>query len=588
MSLSISEIRTWKPGELTAMGAEVTGQGIHLEEEAAAVARQGSGISGNWDGPAATAAASAIGRESKAEVNGAAAMYSLADALDHGAQTLAAAKEKVLSAVDAATGAGFHVADDGSVTPPPPQSAAVHLAGTVLNPVALAAEAAQLQEKASAHAAAIKAALVAAQEANQHVASDIRKAVEALHEQAASPVYGSFASATASTDAKVTKYLNGSAKLPTSPAALNALWMGLSTGDKRALAAKFPNIGQMDGIPCAERDLLNRSGLDTQLQQMQSEKAALLTKWKGHVPPMHEPGYQLPPSPQYAQYAADMARVATLSGLIKGSLAIKSKLSQKGSQHFLLGYKPHAGLGQAIVAQGNPDTATNVVTFVPGMTSKLAGMGGPSGGLTRMEHLYNWMKWNEAPGQRSAVVTWYGYNAPQNIAGDTRSPADAHAGAPALAHFTHGLRATHDGAPSYNSVFAHSYGATVAFDSAYGKNHLDANSIAVMGPAGMGDATNVHQLHLQSYHGEKPTVWTTTASGDAIPMLSDGPAHFLGLTHNGIYPNTPGDGVRQFDSNPLHWYEAQPLSAHGSYWDPGSQSLQNLGAIGLNEPKLVN
>jgi len=102
--------------------------------------------------------------------------------------------------------------------------------------------------------------------------------------------------------------------------------------------------------------------------------------------------------------------------------------------------------GRGIIATGNPDTAKNVATFVPGTGSKLSGIGGDLGRSEAMRKAA--LKAGEPS---TAVVTWYGYNAPPGLT-DAMQDKYADAGAPDLDHFQDGLRGTHDGPRSHNVV----------------------------------------------------------------------------------------------------------------------------------------
>lgn len=589
-AMGIHEVETWKPGGLSADADELSTKVKSFEQDINAVSSRGMRVPDFWEGPAGEAVVEDVGRTKRAGVNGAEALLTVVDALNAGAQDLAAAKERVLSLRDAAQSAGFTVHDDGTVIPPSDTVSAAAIGGSALNPVAMAAQAreqAQKKQQAAEFTRQLRHALALAEEADQRTGHQVSSALAAVHEQAASPDYSGFAAALAgaSHDKKISKYLGPNAQpLPSSPAALAALWGGLSAREKEALAAKYPDLGQRDGIPCAERDLFNRAGFDSQLSQMQSQKAALQAKWDGHVPEQYIPGNPTgtwKPNPAYKTYVNDMARVATLAGLIKGANAIKGRLNKKG--YYLLGFKPHEGVGQAILAHGDPDTATNVVTFVPGTTASLKGMAGRGGGLSRTDHLYDAMAARAAPGQKPAVVTWYGYNAPQHVLGDAKSPADAQAAVPALDRFQAGLRATHQGSTSFNSVFGHSYAATLISDAASGKHHLDANNVTFMGPSGAGNAHSFKDFHLQSYGHEKPTLYTAVAPGDPIPSLSQG-GRQIGIVDDGVNPADPSFGGRSFPA-PISTTKEfwDPIATHGSYWDPGSPGLAGQAYIGLNQ-----
>lgn len=133
----------------------------------------------------------------------------------------------------------------------------------------------------------------------------------------------------------------------------------------------------------------------------------------------------------------------------RGIETIRARLSSDQPQRaYLLGFDP-AGNGKTVVAVGNPDTADNVVTYVPGTG---AGLRSVPTDLDRAELMVKQANMLDS-GVATSAVLWIGYEAPQDIAtfrpgrGDAIDPGFAARGAPVLDSFQDGLRATHGARP---------------------------------------------------------------------------------------------------------------------------------------------
>ncbi|MFC8930850.1 alpha/beta hydrolase [Rhodococcus sp. NPDC057135] len=80
----------------------------------------------------------------------------------------------------------------------------------------------------------------------------------------------------------------------------------------------------------------------------------------------------------------------------------------------------------------------------------------------------------------TSVATWYGYDAPQTI---RQAGLDGYAdgGAGSLGRFQDGLRASHDGTHSCNTVIGHICGSTVIGAAASDGRSMDANDLFFVG-----------------------------------------------------------------------------------------------------------
>ena len=121
----------------------------------------------------------------------------------------------------------------------------------------------------------------------------------------------------------------------------------------------------------------------------------------------------------------------------------------------------------AIVSSGNPDTATHVSTLVPGIGTNVRGDLGDY--IARNDRLRHQTTHAGLDPANVATISYLGYVAPKNNAADLSitQAADigfAERGAPKLARFEEGLRASADarGHQFTNTLLGHSYGSTTS------------------------------------------------------------------------------------------------------------------------------
>jgi len=348
------------------------------------------------------------------------------------------------------------------------------------------------------------------------------------------------------------------------PKAVKAWWSSLSPAEREFLIRERPDvIGWLDGVPAADRDEANRlvltataAGLEDRLRQLES---------KGQLTPQEQ------------------AELTALRERLKGVNAIRNRIAATGlgqERVYLMGFDT-AGHGHVVLAIGDPDAADNVVTYVPGTGSSLDHAGGDITRADRMTQEANTFD----PSRRTSTILWIGYDAPQNIVPEATQPGWAQNGADDLDRFQDGLRVTHEGARSHNTVVGHSYGSTVVGYTASGYG-LDADDVIFVGSPGVGTDT-VGGLHGADGQPLPPDhVWSSHARHDPIQYAS--PAHPWPWDRHGNLvpddqlvhgqnPTEPEFGARTFTSDP-----GEPLAtmkAHSQYWDPYSTSLRNMTYI---------
>ena len=219
----------------------------------------------------------------------------------------------------------------------------------------------------------------------------------------------------------------------TNPAEVNAWWKALSTSQQHGLLREFPaQIGWLDGLPATARDEANRITLAAGKQQLQGQLAGL----DAREPPATVTGGgrfgtgQMP-NPAWQQWHD---QVTAIQGKLAGISAVENSLALGGKNgypdSYLLGFDTN-GNGHAIVSFGNPDTADNVVSYVPGLGSKITGAYADIGRAAVLWKQANFFD----PSARTASLYWLNYNAPQLSLSSLLSsqsvalPDDAQAGA---------------------------------------------------------------------------------------------------------------------------------------------------------------
>lgn len=152
-------------------------------------------------------------------------------------------------------------------------------------------------------------------------------------------------------------------------------------------------------------------------------------------------------------------------------------------------------------------------------------------------------------------------------------PDPARAGAGGLDAFESGPRVSHVGPASTDTDIGHSYGTALVGAAASGGHQLDAdNIIAVASPGMLVD--HASDLHINP----GGTVYAMTDPHDPI-----GPANLF--TQFTLGPNPTGSDFGAHDLYAGSGVGSGPGGfiptggAHGSYWNPKTPAIANLGAV---------
>ena len=517
-----------------------------------------------WSGPAANAAATKANQLSDAAEELAAegamlrrAAGDVSDAITgvlngvHEVQSLAAAHE-------------FHIGDDGAITGGPPP---VCTAGDPDGSVAAAANqriVAELRDR-------IQEVLRSAEDVDNDFCAVLDRI---LSNHAIDPGNGHTDLAAAGNSGAAL----GSLSIPPPPAgdgspADNAAWWAtLSPNQRAVLTRDHPElIGLRDGLSTESRDAANKILLGRTRTDLVSQRDNIQHQIDGL---RHTAGGDIVLNDQSA-YNKLKAQLDDINGKLGGVDAIYNRLNHplNGHQAFLLKIDPSVA-GKAIVASGNPDTAQNVATFVPGTGSGLDDIGG---NMYRSDVMLRSAE--DAGSESTAVITWVGYDAPPTIP-DAASTSYANNAEQPLNNFQDGLHVAHQGAPAHTTVIGHSYGTTAVGQTA--RDHgLAANDLVFVGSPGVG-VEHANQLHLDGVPTDQTGhhVYSSNAPTDPVPAPTNLDIPLAdGIDPLGPDPTTSWFGGQTFQSDP-----GNPLHSHSDYWNAGSSSLREMGKIIAGNP----
>jgi hypothetical protein len=364
------------------------------------------------------------------------------------------------------------------------------------------------------------------------------------------------------------------------PADVHAWWDSLTPEQQDQAIHDHPDlVGALDGVPAADRDAANRAVLDRDITDLNDRKQSLSARQEyilsmadqGRLEELY-PGAGNPTGAALAELDHIKDQRSQIDGTLTGANTIKSRLADPNKPAaFLLGFSA-ADDGRAIVSVGNPDVAHNVVTYVPGTMSDLPSV---SGDLQRADIMAADANRFDQSGRTTASVLWLGYD-PPDMFNNAGSGSYAEHATHDLQNFESGLRATHDGQASHNTIIGHSYGTTTVGYAAREGNGLAVNDVIFVGSPGVGVDT-ASDLHIQ---GTASNVWASTAANDVIRFTG-----FEDTMRFGENPDNPGFGGRQFTSAPGSW---NPVATHSEYWDPHNPSRDNIANIIIGQKDRVH
>ncbi|QKT08631.1 hypothetical protein HUN08_16540 [Gordonia sp. X0973] len=362
--------------------------------------------------------------------------------------------------------------------------------------------------------------------------------------------------------------------LPTDPRQFHDLWVKLTAEEKDYLYSKDHTIGNRDGMPFVDRDHYNRAHL-TELQSQAQKRLDDMAKehpsWVGKESFVDTHPHNRGNHKERWDFEHWKDRYNAEKSKLDGLNQVLSTVNKNDGNHRYLGMVDDKG--HAAVSIGNPDTARDNVTFVPGTGVDETRMDNYDNKMLRIQQSALSADRSLHPGD-VAVTTWMGYDRPMSLA-DAAHRSYATDSAAALDSFQDGVRISHEGPRSFNSIIGHSYGSTMVGAAASGDHHLDVDRVVAIGSPGM----LVH--HAADLHIDAPDqVYASRADNDIIEYAEG--------TTLGPGPTGSADfGAHRFDSAPgpntgWSWMGLPSVDAHSSYFDPGSAGLLNMGQLVTN------
>jgi hypothetical protein len=311
------------------------------------------------------------------------------------------------------------------------------------------------------------------------------------------------------------------------------------------------NLTQLDGIPVDVRDQAARLAVHQERDSLTALAATSL------------------PGATAKRVRDELAALESISDRLDGQFA--------ESRPYLLAID--ALNDRAVIASGNPDRATNVVTVVPGVGSGLTKVGES---LDAMDNIMSAATARAQDFDDVATISWLDYQAPTDLE-HAASLAPATTAGHDLDRFDEGLRMTHLEKPAHDTTVGHSYGSTVVGLAAT-SHSFTADDVVLVGSPGVG-VDQAADLGMDPSH-----VWATMAADDPIRLAVDPVARAKAAMTGqasaamwfGTAPTAPEFGGQTFASSSGDLLN--PLAAHLSYFDESARSLTNIADIAIGRP----
>ena len=385
-----------------------------------------------------------------------------------------------------------------------------------------------------------------------------------------------------------------------------AWWKSLPEERRRFLIDHCPDdIRHLDGLPATIRNEANRNALYGYVDAHGTKRQGALADAKEAFEKAEHkldlltrqvtPADRLLAGPIFAPTALTAARkeYARTAEIYESLKTIHDQIdSSKRSDAYLLdfNYDTKHHRTTAIVASGNPDTASYVSTLVPGIGTNVHDSLGQY--IDINDRLRAQTRHAGVDPNDVATISYLGYVAPKNSLHDLGifQAADidyAKEGAPKIARFMEGLRA-HGNANNHrfiNTLATHSYGSTTGGIAATQTAPGTIDRLILTGSPGSGvqsiDQYNVPKGHVyESSVPENDMVqdlgFDSTYGRD--PKKPEGITHLSGdATDSERYKPLPPANERW--AYPTGQQTPHPLSNHSTYFDWGTRTSQDFAHI---------
>ncbi|GAB3141266.1 hypothetical protein GCM10027290_13640 [Micromonospora sonneratiae] len=261
--------------------------------------------------------------------------------------------------------------------------------------------------------------------------------------------------------------------MSSTPSQVQAWWSGLDKSQQDFLIQSQPDkIGSLDGIPADARHRANMIRLAA-LHELLSKKSDKITADLMAGFPVW--GFD------FDKLRSGVDALGALQKRIESLELLKGMIdkSRSGDQPplYLLDIGA-SGDGKAIVAVGNPDTASHLSVYIPGTGAKLDEF------QEEVETAQaNYRAATTHTKDSVSSIVWLGYDAPEWKWGDGPTN-DFHAkrAAPELRSFLNGMAVTHEVDRQHVTLLGYSYGSRVVGETILITPGLKADVISIGGP----------------------------------------------------------------------------------------------------------
>ncbi|MEU5714981.1 alpha/beta hydrolase [Streptomyces sp. NPDC020403] len=371
-------------------------------------------------------------------------------------------------------------------------------------------------------------------------------------------------------------YLKSGIPHDATPAERRDWWRGLTQEQREEYLAVYPDqIGNLDGIPALVRDAANRDNLQL-----------LIGKLEGRD---------------------DARSVTQLAGLREIDRQLSAGTGPGRPPILLLGIADE-GNGRAIISYGNPDTAKNVSSYVPGLNTSLD----EDFAKNDLKRAFDTAKGTRFFDPSGAAVVWLGYDAPQLIDGRASfavaGEGRAEKGGAAFSEFMEGMAATNENQDPHLTAIGHSYGSrTVGAAARQDGGMPGVDDIILVGSPGVG-VDRAEDLGVGAGH-----VFVAAAKNDPVPKMPSPQQAAVGAatgpfgllvgsmadrgnddTWFGKDPASEAFGARRFhvaEGPPVVGPDGISLASHSGYFDApkgsiGASSISMIAAGRADKVKM--
>ncbi|MDI9894250.1 alpha/beta hydrolase [Rhodococcus sp. IEGM 1381] len=363
------------------------------------------------------------------------------------------------------------------------------------------------------------------------------------------------------------------------PAENNQWWNSLTDDQRDYVREERPHwIGDLDGIPAADRSTANLARLDLDRSSIDGQVNEAQARFDQTGSAMDEKRLQLALDKRSSLDAVEhlLFQTGTDGNFVLG--ADGQRIPFPDRQLLAFDASPERTLATAVVATGDIDSADHVSVHTPGFTSTV------DGGLEnlvqdsdRIRRLSQWQLDHYSPdvaGQTVASVAYMGYEAPQNVG--VLSDDMAQTGGGKLASFLDGIDASRSDDPHLTAV-GHSYGSlTTGFALQDGTGVDDA---VFMGSPGVG-TDNLGALHITG------DAYTLASGGDGVAALAafDGdPREITGVhdlsTRAADVVMPDGTDVALMSTDRFTGPVVERMGSHSDYYKLDTTSQFNQAAV---------